>query len=48
MMRCKGPGCDSIRVMELKMPGQRSDSRAYQCVKCKRTFCLEVGGGFEL
>lgn len=47
-MRCKNAGCDSMEAMEMRVAGMPAHSRIYQCVKCKRTFSLQVGGAFEL
>jgi hypothetical protein len=44
-MKCRNPKCDSIEVFELKYaPG----TRLYQCVKCKRSLPVAVGGKMDL
>jgi hypothetical protein len=47
-MRCKNPDCDSIVAIELKLTGQDSGHRLYQCCKCKVTRGIAVGGGINL
>jgi hypothetical protein len=47
-LTCKNPQCDSIVAIEVKMPGQTPGTRMYQCVKCKRTWGIAVGGGVDL
>jgi hypothetical protein len=43
-MRCKGSGCDSTTVIEIRL-GNQSD-RLYQCTKCRHTTNVSVGGHF--
>ena len=47
LMRCKNQSCDSISAIEITPPNQ-GGARLYQCVKCKRTHGVQVGGAFEL
>lgn len=47
-IRCKNAGCDSIQAIELRVQGQRPDQRLYQCVKCKSTHGLQVGGVLDI
>jgi hypothetical protein len=43
-MKCKTPECDSILAIELNHPGTGRGQHMYQCVKCRRTWGLAVGG----
>ena len=45
-LRCKNVGCDSITAIELPSPGP--GLRMYQCVKCKMTRGVNVGGAIYL
>jgi hypothetical protein len=47
-MSCKNKDCDSILAVEMKIPGQSASSRLYQCVKCKMTRSIPVGGAVNL
>jgi hypothetical protein len=46
-IRCKSGNCDSILAIELKIAGIIGPRRMYQCVKCKRTWGVPVGGSVE-
>jgi hypothetical protein len=48
-MRCKGNGCDSTEVTEIKVEGPAHiGQRVYRCVKCGRVENIAVGGAFVL
>lgn len=47
-MSCKSEDCDSIMAIEMKVPNQSPSERLYQCVKCKRTWGIAVGGSVNL
>jgi hypothetical protein len=47
LMRCKNESCGSITAIEITPPNL-GGARLYQCVKCKRTHGIQVGGAFEL
>ena len=42
LKRCKNPNCDSMSVVEIKIPG--NSNRMYRCVKCSFTQGINVGG----
>lgn len=44
-MKCRNAKCDSIEVVEMKYA---AGTRLYQCVKCKRSFPVMVGGKMDL
>jgi hypothetical protein len=47
-IKCRNETCDSILAIEIKMGQQSSGSRRlYQCVKCKATRSVPVGGSVE-
>lgn len=43
-MKCKNPKCTSIEVVEMPYA---TGVRMYQCVKCKRTQTVMVGGKMD-
>lgn len=47
-MSCKNQKCDSIVAIEMKIPGQSPGTRMYQCIQCKRTWGIPVGGAVDL
>lgn len=48
-MRCKRhPQCDSMLVIEMKHQGIAAGHRMYQCVKCKMSWGVAVGGSVNL
>lgn len=46
-MKCKNPNCDSILATELKTPGVGRGQHLFQCVKCKQSWSVSVGGGVD-
>lgn len=48
--KCREEGCTSLQAVEIKSGGQENPSagiahnRTYQCVRCRHTFTLAVGG----
>lgn len=48
-MKCRRDGCSSARAIEISL-GQQGDAagaahnRVYQCVECKHTWPMSVGG----
>jgi len=48
-MKCKKQECPSIRVLEVTPShGFPSGSHMYQCVECKTSWAISVGGGINL
>jgi hypothetical protein len=47
-MRCKNDGCHSMRVTEVTPMGIPGGAHLYQCVECKMTWGIAVGGGVSL
>lgn len=48
-MRCKSfPQCDSMLAIEMTHAGIPAGRRMYQCVKCKRSWGVPVGGSVDL
>lgn len=45
-MRCKNANCDSIEAVEVNV-GQ-PHARVYRCVKCHRSWGVNVGGSVNL
>ena len=46
-IRCKNGNCDSMQAVEVKLQPS-SPRRLYQCVKCKQSFGVLVGGGIDI
>lgn len=48
-MRCKRhPGCKSMTVRELDIPGASTGMHRYQCVLCGHSWGVAVGGAVNL
>ena len=47
-LKCRNPSCDSILAIEIKFPGQLDGRRMYQCVKCKTSRSIPVGGSVDI
>lgn len=43
-LKCRRDGCKSITAIEITQEGFRG--RRYQCVDCKHTWVIDVGGSF--
>jgi len=46
-IKCKNQSCSSIVAIEIKAGGQSGPRRLYQCVSCKTTWGVPVGGSVE-
>jgi len=49
-LKCMNNGCKSIQAIEIVAAGTDSaatHSRLYQCVKCKHSWAVPVGGSFN-
>jgi transposase-like protein len=46
-LRCRNASCDCMQAIEVTPPGMPGVHR-YQCVKCKNTWGVNVGGTFNL
>lgn len=47
-IKCKNTSCTSILAIEIKIGAQSGSRRLYQCIKCKTTWGVSVGGSVEL
>jgi hypothetical protein len=48
-LKCKNQHCDSILAIEVKIAGHTGGGRRlYQCVKCKLSWGIPVGGSVDL
>lgn len=52
-MKCREEGCPSLQAIEITPPVSRENAgaphhRTYQCLRCKNTWTMSVGGFVNL
>lgn len=53
-LKCRANSCDSVQAIEITSNGGQADgagvshNRLYQCIKCKHSWAIGVGGNVNL